>query len=409
MVQPLGGPSVQWGVMPVEPPEVASVSAGDPVLSDRPCRKCGYNIRGLREGQRCPECGTPIGGKRRTSRFADNLTDSPMWYLVVVLSGSVFMALSLVGSFVFSAFERARSANWNPLPVWVVAVGAGVLGLLWLGGVVLTTSRRPHGEHTVRDPILDSEKMRWGARLAQVVFLAGVLTRYLATSTGNAAAEFAAGVLVYVSLIAVAPLSVYLGSLLDWAGDTGGGDRMRNSAWAFVVGGGGALVFDLLLRAPIGFKMIVAVLLVLCSLAVLIGVVLFVLSVLGLAYTSGWALQNAGARRAREARMAERKRRQLEKDIAVDAERERKAAMGSAGLRAPAPEPEALPLEVPADDRDEVDRALGELSPSVVPQRRGPALPGAETGVDLRRRGPTEHRVDPPATRTEGYELEPEG
>jgi uncharacterized repeat protein (TIGR04138 family) len=30
------------------------------IVEDEPCGRCGYNLRGLREGHRCPECGAPI-------------------------------------------------------------------------------------------------------------------------------------------------------------------------------------------------------------------------------------------------------------------------------------------------------------------------------------------------------------
>ena len=31
------------------------------IMDDIPCRRCSYNLRGLQQGGRCPECGTPIG------------------------------------------------------------------------------------------------------------------------------------------------------------------------------------------------------------------------------------------------------------------------------------------------------------------------------------------------------------
>ena len=35
-----------------------------PVEDDRQCDQCGYNLRGLRFGGRCPECGTTIRYRR---------------------------------------------------------------------------------------------------------------------------------------------------------------------------------------------------------------------------------------------------------------------------------------------------------------------------------------------------------
>src|SRR5688500_20183649 len=32
-----------------------------PIGNDLPCRKCGYNLRGLTPAMRCPECGTAVG------------------------------------------------------------------------------------------------------------------------------------------------------------------------------------------------------------------------------------------------------------------------------------------------------------------------------------------------------------
>lgn len=43
------------------------------ITVDTTCRRCGYNLRGLREDGRCPECGTAIGLSTRGDllRFAD--------------------------------------------------------------------------------------------------------------------------------------------------------------------------------------------------------------------------------------------------------------------------------------------------------------------------------------------------
>src|SRR5262245_56679789 len=48
----------------VETSELLDASAlaqpGAAIERDAPCNKCGYNLRGLRIGDKCPECGTPI-------------------------------------------------------------------------------------------------------------------------------------------------------------------------------------------------------------------------------------------------------------------------------------------------------------------------------------------------------------
>jgi hypothetical protein len=229
--------------MPIDPSQLR-VQAPE-AAADRPCRKCGYDVRGMPIGHRCPECGTPIASDRKRSvRFADNLTDSPMWYLVVVAVGTVAMGLALFGSIGLMIFERARSSGWNPLSPAVVAIAGGVLALMWIAGVVLSTLRRPVGEHTVPDAILDSDKLRWVTRGLQVCFVASVGFRYAATVTRYEELEWLASAATLGSLYALAPLCVYLGSLADWAGDTGAGTRLRGATWLIQgprrdVGGGG--------------------------------------------------------------------------------------------------------------------------------------------------------------------------
>lgn len=38
-----------------------ATDAGGTIVVDCPCKRCHYNLRGLSEHGRCPECGTPIG------------------------------------------------------------------------------------------------------------------------------------------------------------------------------------------------------------------------------------------------------------------------------------------------------------------------------------------------------------
>ncbi|MEM7754176.1 MAG: hypothetical protein AAF297_00915 [Planctomycetota bacterium] len=387
--------------MPIEPSELRAVAATEVVVSDRPCTKCGYNVRGLRVGTRCPECGTVIGSaRRRLNKYADNLTESPLWYLVVVLSGAVAMAIALVGSVGFSIYLGAQSASFRPLPLAVIAVGSLVFAGVWVVGVVLVTFKRPETEHTLPDAVLDSDALRWVSRVGQIVFVGAVVMRYAATTSGSGAVDTAATVLEYVSLFALAPLCVYLGSLSDWAGDTGGGERLRNAAWAFVVAGGGALLLGLLLMTAVPFKILLMVGLVVCMMVVLLGMFLFVASVLMLANTTAWAVFNADQSRKRDTRIAERKHRQIEQDAETSARQEEIARLQQA----------AVDQEVLAEQVSAIDEQLNALSPAAAGRASrtgGSPAAGAASGGDTRPKRSRSERVIEPGD-TGGYALEPD-
>ncbi len=385
--------------MPIEPAEIPIRPSREVLREDRPCRKCGYNLRGLRAGDRCPECGTAVSeSKRKSDRYADNMTDSPMWYLVVVACGSVAMGLALFGSIGLMIAERAASSGWNPLSPLLVAVAGGLIAVAWVAGVWLATMKRPHGEHTIRDVILDSRTLRWVTRGVQLFLPLAIGLRYAATATGADWAGALAGVATLGWLYGIAPLCVYLGSLADWAGDTNAGGRFRSSAWALAVMGTLALVLGLFISMPVQFKLLLTLAAVMCLLGVGAGVLLFVAGVVQLTVNSVWAVQNSGEARAREARLAEKRRRQVEHDIARDREREARAIRQMEAMDAAAPPAPEDELPIPIGDnlhrRDE---------------RGSAGAAGSDTPDALYRPRPRGEHVIAPASDGTGYDLEPEG
>jgi hypothetical protein len=64
------------------------------IVVDHECKKCGYNLRGLREEGRCPECGTPIGLSTTGDllRFAD-----PDWVEKVARGLTIILWMILGG------------------------------------------------------------------------------------------------------------------------------------------------------------------------------------------------------------------------------------------------------------------------------------------------------------------------
>src|SRR4051812_14248271 len=72
-----------------------SVKPGAAVVqSDLACRRCSYNLKGLKSPGLCPECGTAFHlGRRFASSFTDvpmvSLTIASRWIVAMVMSGGL--------------------------------------------------------------------------------------------------------------------------------------------------------------------------------------------------------------------------------------------------------------------------------------------------------------------------------
>jgi hypothetical protein len=105
---------------------------GQPIHTDRPCANCGYNLRGLTSGGRCPECGTPIF--RRTTRAID-FCDLPPGTIRKFSLGFYFAAATLTGMFVM--LVGGYRLGWGP-EMYAAAVTA--LSFVWFAAVWLMTT-----------------------------------------------------------------------------------------------------------------------------------------------------------------------------------------------------------------------------------------------------------------------------
>lgn len=115
--------------------------AGRIIDHDRDCEACGYNLRGLRIGGRCPECGVSIRLGGASAR--DALSDAPLADVRRLRNGA-HLAVACVPLLVAAPFV----VLWLDAPPAVIApVMAGVTALWWLS-TWLTT------------PVMDTEGAR---------------------------------------------------------------------------------------------------------------------------------------------------------------------------------------------------------------------------------------------------------
>lgn len=125
---------------PIAPP----LDASGAIAADIPCRQCGYNLRGLTEAHRCPECGAAVGLSTRGDllRFAE-----PGWVERIARGGQMVMGgltgivlgmFVLVCAGMFTGVVAVTSSNpWLfviPLiaGAWMLAVSAAVAYGVWL-------------------------------------------------------------------------------------------------------------------------------------------------------------------------------------------------------------------------------------------------------------------------------------
>ena len=104
--------------------------------ADVPCRKCGYNLRGLRRDGQCPECGAPVSVSTRPDLlcFAEpgyvrKLARGSDW----VISGFT-IALVCIGLVLFGVGRWTTSRHvglWDT--VGLIGASLGILGFIWGG------------------------------------------------------------------------------------------------------------------------------------------------------------------------------------------------------------------------------------------------------------------------------------
>lgn len=318
---------------------------GEVIGSDRPCRKCGYSLKGLHAGGVCPECGTGIPGSKPRVLGGDNLSDAPVRYLRRLSLGLGLAAMGLVSIVVGLLYVRGASG----------AIGPGMLGagaVLWMGGVWIGGGRRPRQESTLKEPLLDHAQWLLWMRIAQAAWLlpAGfaALRWVIASGTSTAGLDFAlAGLNVsaVLAFVATVPALAFFNALATWAGDSSLAARLHTSAWGIAICGvaGPVLFFGAELFGPVRLPAMV----VGGIMMVLLGgcLVVAVISVVQIASVSFLAISSNAAAEARDARLAQKRAQEAEELVRKQLENSVEAVKAAPGPRPVRPAPPAEPQE----------------------------------------------------------------
>ncbi len=203
------------------------------IAEDRPCRRCGYNIRGLRVGGRCPECGTAVRVVGRP-RGEAAINDAPIEHLHALRTGSLLMLLGgPVGTAAFVvAIQTEQISNGNAFTASIGLVAT--LGLLaWAVGAWMVHSPAP-------SPRTGEARSAWQMTNRLLAF-APVVTcgcLYMQLFLGPRLEWLiAAAIMLVVSLAGFLSFCYYASSLCLWAGDDETAERFRVSGFVAIIGG----------------------------------------------------------------------------------------------------------------------------------------------------------------------------
>lgn len=179
----------------------------------RPCRYCGYDLRGLMDDGNCPECGKPIRPKREVKFSEDNLTQAPPEYLRLLTLGANLMMAGWLGLAVGILVLAVRpDANF--------AVIYAASGLAWWIGVTIVARPRPATPATTENRANEWLGLRLGCRITQAFWVLSGGLAVAGTSGGPAWALDAALVAFVVASVGLVPVCLFVSNLGYWAADT---------------------------------------------------------------------------------------------------------------------------------------------------------------------------------------------
>ena len=214
-------------------PDVSAqlVDATGTIVTDLSCHRCGYNLRGLNQAGRCPECGVPIG----LSCHGDLLRYcEPTWLDTLARGASLILwgILAVVIAVALGTVLAAVMGAQSEVIVGVLTLGGSLVGLY---GAWLITEPDPSGYG--EDKYVTDRKL---VRIALLIGIAGSLLglmQHLATTLPalTLVLGIASGLASLVSIVGEFAKLTYFAKLARRIPDANLAKRAHSLRWVLAI------------------------------------------------------------------------------------------------------------------------------------------------------------------------------
>ncbi|MEM8835656.1 MAG: hypothetical protein AAGD00_07540 [Planctomycetota bacterium] len=226
----------------MQPERAAAMDAERPVITGaRTCVGCGYDLRGLREGDQCPECGRVIA--LDLVRRMGYLGEASRAYLYTMLLGFALTFVGMIGVFLRMVTVPKLGVQ-HAIDLGTFVVYTGFIAA-WLLGTWIVLRDRPEdlrraegdGQRAPREHVW----LRRTILLMELAWVPAIVLDYVSglSAAGNSAGliRIASFSLYVVGAGGLLPLSFYLGVIATWARDSGIAIRLQSMGWVMSAAG----------------------------------------------------------------------------------------------------------------------------------------------------------------------------